>query len=86
MAKLKIEEKSKKENKPKKKEQKTKISEYEMINQDPSLKTYEWHIKRHNDHYKRILSEIEKNEKTLKDFANSYENIGVHVMPNGEIR
>ena len=29
-----------------------KISEFELINQDPSLKNYEWAIKRRMDHYK----------------------------------
>ena len=65
--------------------QRIKISEYDIINQDPSLKDYEWCIKRRNEHFKRTLNEIERNEKSLIDFARSYETMGVHVMPNGEI-
>ena len=38
-----------------------KISEFEVINQDPSLKNYEWAIKRRMDHYKNQLSQIEGN-------------------------
>ena len=89
MDKLEIKEKKpkKEEEKQKEKEQeKRKISEYEMINQDPSLKPHEWCIKRRNDHFKKTLNEIEKNEKSLVDFAKSYENMGVHVMPSGEIK
>ena len=56
-----------------------------MINQDPSLKQYEWCIKHRNEHFKKTLNEIEKNEKSLKDFALSYENMGVHILPNGDI-
>ena len=29
------------------------ISDYEMINQDPSLKNYEWHIRKRNDIIKK---------------------------------
>ena len=77
-----------KEEKPKeeKPQEKQKISEYEVINQDPSLKPYEWCIKRRNDHFKKTLHEIESNEKSLIDFAKSYETMGVHVLPNGDIK
>ena len=81
-----IESKPIMENKPKPKEIRKRISEYDMINQDPSLKNYEWCIKRRNDHFKKTLHEIEKNEQSLRHFAQSYETMGVHVMPNGEIR
>ena len=82
------EEKKEEEKKEEKKEaeEKKKISEYELINQDPSLKPYEWCIKRRNDHFKKTLHEIESNEKSLIDFAKSYETMGVHVLPNGDIK
>ena len=63
-----------------------KISEFELINQDPSLKNYEWCIRRRNDHFKRILYEIEKNEKSLQNFALSYNDMGVHILPNGDVK
>ena len=63
-----------------------KISEFEMINQDPSLKNFEWCIRRRNDHFKRQLYQIESNEKSLENFANSYKEMGLHVLPNGDIK
>ena len=62
------------------------ISSYEIINQDPSLKNYEWAIKKRNDHFNKTLHEIESNEKSLSNFAQSYENMGVHMLPNGDIQ
>ena len=79
----------KKEEKPEEKKEvkeDKKISEYELINQDPSLKPYEWCIKRRNDHFKKTLHEIESNEKSLINFSQSYETMGVHVLPNGDIK
>ena len=57
-----------------------------MINQDPSLKNYEWHIRKRNDHYKKILHDIVSNEQSLPNFAQSYETMGVHLLPNGDIK
>ena len=62
-----------------------KISEFELINQDPSLKNYEWAIKRRMDHYYNILNQIEQNEKSLENFANSYKTMGLHALENGDI-
>ena len=56
-----------------------------MINQDPSLKNYEHFIRRRNYHFNKILHDIESNEQSLVNFAKSYENMGVHVLPNGDI-
>ena len=74
------------EEKPTYVENRPKISQFEMINQDPSLKNYEWCIRRRYDHYKRVLGELERNEQSLVNFAKSYETMGVHVLPNGDIR
>ena len=63
-----------------------KISEFDLINQDPYLKNYEWCIKRRNEHFKNLLHQIESNEKSLENFANSYQNMGLHVLPNGDIK
>ena len=88
-------EKNPKENKPEeKKEEKKKeeyqgpkkISEYDLINQDPYLKNFEWCIKRRNEHFKNLLHQIESNEKSLENFSNSYKNMGLHVLPNGDIK
>jgi len=48
--------------------QRNRISEFEIINQDPSLKYYEWHIRKRNDHYKKILHYIVSNEQSLPNF------------------
>jgi hypothetical protein len=90
------EEKKEPENKekseqPKPEEQKIKegpkkISEFDLINQDPYLKNFEWCIKRRNEHFKSILHQIESNEKSLENFSNSYQNMGLHVLPNGDIK
>ena len=53
------------------------ISDFEMINQDPSLKNYEWYIRKLNDHYKKILHDIEYNEQYLPNFTQSYEAMDV---------
>ena len=88
-------EKNPEENKPEeKKEEKKKeeyqgpkkISEYDLINQDPYLKNFEWCIKRRNEHFKNLLHQIESNEKSLENFSNSYKSMGLHVLPNGDIK
>ena len=63
-----------------------KISEFDLINQDPYLKNFEWCIKRRNEHFKNLLHQIESNEKSLDNFANSYQTMGLHVLPNGDIK
>ena len=60
--------------------------EFDLVNQDPFLKPYKDNIKRRYEHFKKILGEIEKNEKSLKNFALSYETMGVHILPNGDIK
>ena len=70
---------------PKPQPQRRRISEFDLINQDPTLKNYEHFIRKRVDHYKRKLHEIESNEQSLVNFSKSYEKMGVHAMPNGEI-
>ena len=70
---------------PKKPEEVKPISEFELINQDPSLKNYEWNIKHRVEHFKRQLETIEKNEKSLIDFANSYKHMGLILQENNDI-
>ena len=86
----KAEEKKQEESKEKEKPQEyqgpKKISEYDLINQDPYLKNFEWCIKRRNEHFKNLLHQIESNEKSLENFADSYKNMGLHVLPNGDIK
>jgi 1,4-alpha-glucan branching enzyme len=88
-------EKVKEDEKKKKKEQpikyeapiyNSKISEFELINQDHSLKSFEWCIKRRNEHFKNQLRQIESNEGSLENFANSYKKMGLHLLPNNDIQ
>ena len=67
------------------KQEPPKLSKFELINQDPSLKSYEWAIERRCNHYKDQLNQIEKNEKSLEEFASSYKTMGLHALPNGDI-
>lgn len=67
-------------------EKPTKISEYDLINQDPYLKNFEWAIKRRNEHFKNQLKQIETNEVSLENFANSYQQMGLHLLPNNDIK
>ena len=62
---------------PKKLDNIQKISEFDVINQDPSLKNYEWNIKHRLDHFHNQIEQIEKNEKSLMDFAHSYKTMGL---------
>ena len=64
---------------------KHKISKYDVINQDPSLKRYEWAIRNRCEHFKKKLNEIAKNENSILDFANSYKEMGVHINQNNDI-
>ena len=86
MQNMKIQEKEHiEETKPRYVEQKKKISDFEMINKEPALKHFESNIRRRYEHYKRVLGELERNEQSLINFAKSYETMGVHVQPNGDI-
>ena len=75
-----------KNKKPSQPEGPKKISEFDLINQDPYLKNFEWAIKRRNEHFKNLLHQIESNEKSLENFSNSYQNMGLHVLSNGDIK
>ena len=70
---------------PKKLDNIQKISEFDVINQDPSLKNYEWNIKHRLDHFHNQIEQIEKNEKSLMDFAHSYKTMGLVVQDNNDI-
>ncbi|MCQ2973134.1 MAG: alpha amylase C-terminal domain-containing protein, partial [archaeon] len=80
-------EKSEKVKEPEKKQEfkPQKISEFEMINQDHSLKSFEWCIKRRNEHYRRLLEQIESNEGSLLKFSEAYKTMGLHILPNNDI-
>ena len=49
---------------PKKLDNIQKISDFDVINQDLSLKNYEWNIKHRLDHFHNQIEQIEKNEKS----------------------
>ena len=50
------------------------------------MKSYEWCIKRRNEHFKNQLKQIESNEVSLENFANSYQKMGLHLLPNNDIK
>ena len=77
------EEKTKKDTKPKVKK---KLSNIELVNQDENLKPFELNIKQRILSYKKCLNEIVKNEKSLVNFSKSYENMGLNLLPNGDIK
>jgi 1,4-alpha-glucan branching enzyme len=60
-----------------------KLSEFEVINQDPYLKSYESRIKERVNAMKNLIIEIEKNEGEFIDFCRSYRNMGLHVTDEG---
>ena len=62
-----------------------KISDFDVINQDPSLKNYEWNIKHRLAHFHQQIEQIEKNEKSLMDFAHSYKSMGLVVQDNNDV-
>lgn len=70
---------------PKKLDNIKKISDFDLINQDPSIKNYEWNIKHCLEHFHHQIELIEKNEKSLMDFAHSYKNMGLIVQDNNDI-
>lgn len=70
---------------PKKVETPKKVSDYELINQDPSLKQYEGTIKHRNDLFKKQLEEIEKNEGSLEAFAQGYKQLGLNKTKDNDI-
>ena len=59
---------------PKKLDNIKKISDFDLINQDPSLKNYEWNIKHRLEHFHHQIELIEKNE-----------NMGLIVQDNNDI-
>jgi hypothetical protein len=60
-----------------------KISEFEVINQDPYLKPYESKIKERVERFKQVIKEIETNEGDFIEFCRSYKKMGIHVTEEG---
>jgi hypothetical protein len=60
-----------------------KLSEFEVINQDPYLKPYEDMIRERVNAMNNLISEIEKNEGSFIEFCRSYRNMGLHVCDQG---
>ena len=83
--KIKIERENDNE-KPQKKTKKQKLTPYDLINNDPSLKDYESYIKERNVSYSQRLMEIEMKENSLENFSKSYEYMGVNILSNGDIK
>ena len=61
-------------------------SVFDIINQDEYLKPFEVNIKQRALSYKKMLNEIVRNEKTLANFGKSYKNMGINILPNGDIK
>ena len=62
------------------------LSNFDIINQDEKLKPFELNIKQRILHYKKTLNEIIKLDKSLENFAKSYENMGITLLPSGDIK
>ena len=62
------------------------LSNFELINQDENLKPFELNIKQRMLHYKKTLNEIIKLSKSLENFSKSYENMGITLLPNNDIK
>jgi hypothetical protein len=61
----------------------SKLSEFEVINQDPYLKPYENRIKDRIIAYRNLVKEIDKNEGSFMQFCRSHKNMGLHVCEEG---
>jgi hypothetical protein len=60
-----------------------KLSEFEVINQDPYLKPYEGMIRERVNAMNNLINEIEKNEGSFIEFCRSYRNMGLQVCDEG---
>ena len=49
------------------------------------INNYNYQINSRLEHFKNKLNEIERNEGSLENFANSYQRYGVHLQPNNDI-
>lgn len=56
-----------------------KISEFEVINQDHSLKPFEGKIRERLDIMNRLIKDIENNEISLLEFSRGYNKLGMNV-------
>ena len=79
-------ERQKQINKTTKSKKEVSLSNFELINQDEKLKPFELNIKQRILHYKKTLNEIIKLDKSLENFSKSYENMGITILPNGDIK
>lgn len=52
---------------------------------DPNLKPYEKHLLLRYSAYEEKKQEIEKREKSLLDFAQSYKTYGIHINPDNSV-
>ena len=60
-----------------------KISEIEVVNQDPMLKPYEQEIAKRMTLFKEWLQKFEKHEKGIIEFAGSYMHFGLNRVAGG---
>ena len=49
------------------------------------INNYNYQINSRLEHFKRQLDEIERNEGSIENFANSYQRYGLHLQPNNDI-
>jgi len=79
-------ERQKQLNKNSKTKKEVSLSNFDIINQDEKLKPFELNIKQRILHYKKTLNEIIKLDKSLENFAQSYEHMGITLLSNGDIK
>ncbi len=60
-----------------------KVSELEVVNQDPMLKNFEHDIYKRINMFKDWLQKFDKNEKGIVEFAGSYKRFGLNRVPGG---
>jgi hypothetical protein len=60
-----------------------KLSEYEVINQDPYLKPYDSKIKERMDKFKQVIKDIETNEGDFLEFCRGYKKMGLQITKQG---
>jgi hypothetical protein len=60
-----------------------KISEFEVINQDPYLKPYEGRIKERVEKFKQVIKDIETNEGDFYEFCRGYKKMGLQITQDG---
>lgn len=63
----------------------SRISEFEVINQDHYLKPYEGKIRERSELMSKLIKDIESNEKSLLEFSEGYKKLGLNVVDDGII-